>query len=157
MGNGNSERVGKFYWEQIEQIRSLLARYVKEADSKFDYDKYLLVCEQLGEEPDPAKMPLEPSSFPEEVQVAFFMFSLLTDRWDGMSGSYLGKSWEGVEYFFKTYDIQDPGTVIYIMKLYEGIIVSHKAEKAEQERKAEERRRKSASGGGKTYTHNVRG
>ena len=31
---------------------------------------------QLGQEPDPSKMPLNPSDFPEEVQVAFFMFSL---------------------------------------------------------------------------------
>ena len=39
-------------------------------------------------------MPLEPSGFPEEVQVAFFMFSCLSDNWDGMSGSYLGKNWD---------------------------------------------------------------
>lgn len=134
-----------------------MARYVRESDSKFDLDKYLLVCEQLGQEPDPTKMPLDSSSFPEEVQVAFFMFSLLTDRWDGMSGSYLGKSWEGVEYFFKIYDIDDPSTIVYIMKMYEGLIVSHKAEKAEQQRKADERRQKSSGGGSKTYTHNVSG
>jgi len=42
------------------------------------------------------------------------------------------------------------------MKVYENIIVSHKAEEAEKKRKAEERKAKSA-GGGKQYTHNVRG
>ena len=39
----------------------------------------MLLCEQLGQEPDPDKMPLELSDFPGEVQVAFFMFSLLPE------------------------------------------------------------------------------
>ena len=42
------------------------------------------------------------------------------------------------------------------MKIYESIIVSHKAEEADKKRKAEERKANSA-GGGKNYTHNVRG
>ena len=127
-----------------------------ESDSKVDIDKYLLICEQLGQEPDPTKMPLELSDFPEEVQVAFFMFSLLPDHWEGMSGSYMGKYWDGIEYYFKLYEVDEPRTIIYIMKMYEGIIVEHKAEKAEERRKAEERKTKSA-GGGKSYAHNVKG
>ena len=113
-----------------------------------------MLCEQLGEEPDPTKMPLELSEFPEEVQVAFFMFSLLPDHFEGMSGTYMGKYWDGIEYYFKLYSVADPKTVLYIMKMYEGIIVSHRAEKAEQTRKAEERKAKS---GGKSYAHKVTG
>lgn len=128
---------------------------MREADSDFNVDKYLLICEQLGEEPDPAKMPLEPSDFPEEVQVAFFMFSLLPDHWEGMSGTYMGKYWDGIDYFFKLYDIENPRTILYIMKLYENAIVSYRSEQAEKKRKAEERKAK--AGGGKNYTHNVKG
>jgi hypothetical protein len=40
------------------------------------------------------------------------------------------------------------------MKLYENQLVTYKAEKSEQKRKAEERKAKS---GGKNYTHNVKG
>ena len=129
-------------------------RHVKQSDQSIDLDKYLLLCEQLGEEPDPAKMPLELSEFPEEVQVAFFMFSLLPDHYEGMSGTYMGKYWDGIDYFFKLYNVEDPQTTLYIMKMYEGIIIEHKAEKAEQQRKAEERKAKS---GGKNFAHNVRG
>ena len=46
----------------------------------------MLICYQLGEEPDPAKMPLETLDFPSEVQVAFFIFGFLEDNWDGMTG-----------------------------------------------------------------------
>lgn len=111
----------------------------------------------MGTEPDPAKMPLETSDFPYEVQVAFFIFSMLSDNWDGMSGSYMGKHWAGIDHLFDVYTVEDRKTILYIMKIYEGIIVSHKAEKAEQKRKAEERKRKAASGGGKSYAHNVKG
>ena len=120
-----------------------------------DVDKYLLVCEQLGQEPDPTKMPLSPSDFPEEVQVAFFMFSLLPDYWEGMSGTYMGKHWNGIEYFFNLYDVDNPRTILYIMKMYEGKIIESRAEKAEKQRKAAER--KAATSGGKQYTHNVKG
>ena len=99
-------------------------------------------------------MPLEPSDFPEEVQVAFFMFSLLPDHWEGMSGTYMGKYWDGIDYFFKVYEVKNPKEILYFMKLYENTLVSHRTEKAEQKRKAEERKSKS---GGKKYTHNVKG
>ena len=108
----------------------------------------------MGEEPDPAKMPLSLSDFPEEVQVAFFVFSFLPDRWEGMSGTYMGKYWEEVEYLFKVHEIQNPKIILYFMKLYENILVNHRAEEAERKRKAQEKKSKS---GGKNYTHNVKG
>jgi len=101
-------------------------------------------------------MPLELSEFPEEVQVAFFMFSLLPDHWEGMSGTYMGKYWDGIDYYFKVYEIDDPKTMIYLMKLYEGELVKYRSEKAEERRKAE-RKAKAKSGGGKNFTHNVKG
>lgn len=100
-------------------------------------------------------MPLELSDFPVEVQVAFFIFGFLEDNWEGMSGSYLGKNWGSIEYLFDLYDVQEPKTVLYIMKVYEGVLIQYRAEKAEKKRKAEERK-KSASGG-KRFTHNVKG
>ena len=100
-------------------------------------------------------MPPETSSFPEEVQLAFFIFDFLEDRFEGMSGTYMGKSWNNLEYLFNLYNIEEPKLVLFFMKLYEQIVIKHKMQKAEKERKAEERRSKSA-GGGKNYTHNVK-
>ena len=99
-------------------------------------------------------MPLESADFPVEVQVAFFVFGYLEDRWDGMSGSYLGKNWNNIEYLFKLFDIKEPRLTLEIMKIYESVIVQYKAEEAEKKRKAEERK---SSSGGKNYTHNVKG
>lgn len=83
------------------------------------------------------------------------MFSLLPDHYEGMSGTYMGKYWDGIDYFFKLYEIEEPRIILYFMKLYENIVVSNRAEEAERQRKAEERRSK--AGGGKNFTHNVKG
>jgi hypothetical protein len=117
-------------------------------------DQYLEICEQLGTEPDPQKMPLTESSFPTEVQVAFFMFNLLSDVWEGMSGTYCGKDWSHCSQLFDIYNVEDPKTTLYFMKLYERILMNHRSEEADRKRKAEERKAKS---GGKNYTHNVTG
>ena len=99
-------------------------------------------------------MPLETSDFPYEVQVAFFIFGFLEDNWDGMSGSYLGKFWGNIEYLFKVYEVDEVRTILYIMKMWEGILIIHRQKKSENKRKADERR---SAGGGKKFTHNVKG
>tara|TARA_B100000941_G_scaffold290641_1_gene273945 strand:- start:2475 stop:2774 length:300 start_codon:yes stop_codon:yes gene_type:complete len=99
-------------------------------------------------------MPLDISTFPDEVQVAFFMFNLLSDRWEGMSGSYMGKDWSHCEHLFSLYEVEEPTIIMYFMKMYENLLVGHRLEEAERKRKAEERKKQTA---GKTFTHNVRG
>jgi len=99
-------------------------------------------------------MPLETSDFPSEVQVAFFIFSFLEDNWEGMSGSYMGKNWGNIEYLFNLYEVQEPKTTLYIMKIWETILVEYRAEKADKRRKADERK---STGGDKNYTHKVQG
>tara|TARA_R110002072_G_scaffold112290_4_gene241215 strand:- start:215 stop:514 length:300 start_codon:yes stop_codon:yes gene_type:complete len=99
-------------------------------------------------------MPLEISDFPSEIQVAFFIFGFLEDNWDGMSGSYMGKNWNNIEYLFNLYNIDEPRTLLYLMKLWEGILVAHRADKAQRKQKADERK---SAGGGKNFTHNVKG
>ena len=100
-------------------------------------------------------MPLDASAFPEEVQVAFFMYSVISDNWDGMSGTYMGKNWEELPYVFKLYGIDNEKVTFYFLQLYDNEVIKYRAEAQEKKRKAEERKRQQASG--KTYTHNVKG
>ena len=100
-------------------------------------------------------MPLETSEFPDEVQVAFLISGYLSDRWDGMSGTYLGKDWSTVNPLFDLFEIENRKIILYFMKLWEGIVVRNKSEEQSRKRKADERKRHQSSG--KTYTHNVQG
>ena len=112
------------------------------------------ICEQLNEEPDPEKMPVSPSIFPEEVQSAFFIYNLLEDNWDGASGSYMGKVYSSVEFLFKLYEIDNQGTVLFFLKIYDSLVITFRHNKAEAKRKAADR--KSSAGSGKQYAHNVK-
>lgn len=113
------------------------------------------ICEQLNEEPDPEKMPVSPSMFPEEVQSAFFIYNLLEDNWDGTSGSYMGKVYYNLEFLFKLYEIDNQPAVLLFLKIYDSLVISFRSDKAEAKRKAAERR--SSAGSGKSYTHSVKG
>ena len=156
MGNRRCGRPRKFYWEQVEQIQGLFVRYINQRNATIDIEKYYRICEQLGEEPDPEKMPLSHSEFPIEVQVAFFVFDLLSDVWEGMSGTYMGKDWGHCSQLFDLWEVDDQKTVMYFMKMYERQLVNYRADRADEKRSADKRKAK-ASGGGKNYTHNIQG
>ena len=99
-------------------------------------------------------MPLEVSGFPAEVQVAFFLYGFLEDRYEGMSGMYMGKSWNNIEFLFDTYRIEEPKVTLYYMKLIENTSVAYRSEQAQRKQKADARK---SAGGGKNFTHNVKG
>jgi hypothetical protein len=100
-------------------------------------------------------MPLDASDFPYEVQVAFFVFSLLPDKWDPMAGAYLGKDWSSLQAVLDIYEIDDPKTTFYLAKMYEKELIEFRFEESDKKRKAEERKANAA--GGKQFTHNVKG
>lgn len=124
---------------------------MKETDQNFTVDRYLKLCEQLGNEPNPQKMPLTQSDFPAEVQVAFFILSFLSDVWDGMSGMYMGKNWAPIAALLDAHEIEDRQTILFLMKTYENTLVNFRAEKEAKKKKPKE-----ASSGGKV-THSVQG
>lgn len=61
-------------------------------------------------------MPPALDLYPYEVQLAFFIYSLLQDTWDGMSGMYMGKNMSGLGELLDIYEIEDKKTVVFFMK-----------------------------------------
>jgi hypothetical protein len=112
------------------------------------------MCEQLGKEPDPSRMPVSMDSFPEEVQYAFLIFQHMPDRWEGMSGTYMGKEWSTVDFFLNLFEVEERKIVVFFISKIEGFYSKMMNEKIQRQRKAEERK---AKAGGKKYTHNVQG
>lgn len=112
------------------------------------------MCEQLGKEPDPSKAPVTLDVFPEEIQQAFKVFSHMPDRWEGMSGSYMGKDWSAIKFFLDLFEVEYPKIVVFFISQLEAFQTDKINKKLEQKRKAEQRK---ASGGGKQFTHNVQG
>ena len=78
--------------------------------------------------------------FPYEVQLAFFIHSLLPDRWDGMSGSYMGKDWSAVGTLLDIHDIEYKKTVIFFLKYIDIYASNQINEEMDTKRKQAERK-----------------
>ena len=138
MDHRNIWRTRKFYRQQVDSILNLLETTFK-ADSK-KFEEYLAVCEKLGKTPDLNKIPIEISAFPYEVQIALTITELLPDRWDGASGSYLGKDWSSTDLLLNTYEVEDTKTTIFFIRCIDSLRQKLINEDLNKERKAEEKR-----------------
>ena len=119
----------------------------KFSKSQRKWDEYLVVCERLGKEPDYNKLPMSEGSFPYEVQLAFFIHSLLPDRWDGMSGSYMGKDWSAIGTLLDIHNIDDKKTVVFFLK-HVDICASNQIN-ADMDKKRKQAERKTPQGIGR--------
>ena len=92
----------------------------------------------MGKDPDPNEMPPETIDFPLEVQEAFLLNTMLPDRWDGASGSYMGKDWSALESMLKILDISDWKTSTFFLKNIEmeHIVSTNESLKRSQETRA---------------------
>lgn len=57
---------------------------------------YFEICEQMGSEPIEEEIPVDMEDFPIEIQQILGIYFKLRDEWDGMGGSYMGKSYAGL-------------------------------------------------------------
>jgi len=97
--------------------------------------------------PDLNEMPPTPEDYPMEVQVAFLLHDLLPDRWDGMSGSYMGKDYSALGTLLDTWKVKDRKTCIFFIKHIEARNLSNINAKLERKRKANENKAKAGKGG----------
>ena len=140
MGNWSYRRPGKFYQDQVTQILGLLDKQYKEG--QLPLDTYLEICDQKGIEPDPDEMPPEIGSYPYEVQVAFFMHDLLPDKWDGMSGSYMGKDYSALQVLLDVYEVEERKQVCFFLKHIEARNMNKLNDKIRRKQKASENKAK---------------
>ena len=62
-------------------------------------------------------MPPAMDMYPYEVQMAFFIYSLLQDTWDGMNGMYMGKNLSGLAMLLDIYEIEDKKSVVFFLQI----------------------------------------
>lgn len=84
---------------------------------------YFEMCEQLGEQPVEANIPVEFEDFIWEVQQAFQIYNILKDEWDGFNGIYLGKNLVGITEIFDISQIntEDRYTMVLLIKMIDRI------------------------------------
>ena len=87
-------------------------------------------------------MPVDRSNFPLEVQEAFMLHDLLSDRWEGMSGSYFGKEMSALKTYIDVFNITNPKQSLWFLKHIEHYNSQLINEKQKKRRKAQEQKAK---------------
>lgn len=82
-------------------------------------EAYFEMCKMMGSEPIDSEIPVEYNDFPIEVQEAFNLYNRLRDDWDGMSGTYMGKHFEGIRDLFIILDVpvEDHKTMLELINI----------------------------------------
>ena len=101
--------------------------------------------EKMGKEIDPNKF-INDDQFPLEVQQALSLHTYLPDRWEGMSGSYLGKDWSALTELLNSYNVEDRRTVIFFLKFIDNFKQNSVNDRLEKDRKQQEAKTKAPIG-----------
>lgn len=96
------------------------------------YDQYILMCEQMGWEPREEDIPLDPSDLTMESQQALILLNVLPDKWEGMSGSWMGKDYSGLEAIMNIYEIEDRRRVFELLQMGEAELGKYYAQKQKE-------------------------
>ena len=104
-------------------------------------EQYLLMCEQMGWEPKEEELPKDLSELSLESQQAVIILQSLPDRWDGMSGSWFGKDYSGLDTILDIYDVEDRRLVFELLQIAEDELGKYYAQK-QKEQKALSKRAK---------------
>lgn len=121
-----------------------MKNYFNNSSAKMTKEQYLLMCENLGTEPNPEEIPAEFSDFPVQVQEALQIFSILPDNWEGMSGTYMGKDYTILPFLMNEIFLVDNKQLTMKYILFIGSIVMEQYSKKQQ---ARQRKAKTSKGG----------
>lgn len=95
-------------------------------------DNYFKMCEQLGQEPDPSKIPPDVSDLPEVVQIGIAIFNTLGDRVYPDVG-YIGKDYTNLPILFEIYGVEDKELVLDVLTFLDSRAIKASSEKLKAE------------------------
>lgn len=99
------------------------------------------MCEQMGWEPNEDEMPLDASFLSLEAQQALILLNALPDKWEGMSGSWMGKDYSGLLAILDIYEVDNRREVFELLQVAERELGKFYAQKhKEQENLAKAKR-----------------
>jgi hypothetical protein len=86
-------------------------------------ERYLEMCEMMGNDPVDSEIPVEYEDFPLDVQQALSVYRMLKDEWEGFNGLYLGKSFIGLTEVldYMEVDTSDRKLTVQLIKLIDNV------------------------------------
>ena len=87
----------------------------------------------MGWEPEDDKLPIDPSTLSLEAQQTLILLNSLPDKWEGMSGSWMGKDYSGLSAIMDIYEIDDRRAVFELLQQCEHELGKFYQQKQKQE------------------------
>lgn len=101
-------------------------------DGGMSKDKYLEMCEQIGEEPSERKMPPDLNDFPDLIQKAIITFNKLGDKIVADIG-YMGKDLTSLPIHFEIHNVEDKELFLETILILDARIIKNSQDKVRSE------------------------
>jgi hypothetical protein len=113
-------------WQRLE-------RWHKNLEIGMTKDKYLSMCEQLGEDPSDSKCPPEYDDFPVPLQQAIEVFNRLGDRVAADIG-YLGKDYTALSVYIEVVAVTEKEIFLEALVRLDAHLIKRSAEQMKKAR-----------------------
>ena len=109
-----------------------LEKLFQNLDSKMTRERYLDMCEQLGNEPVESEIPPDWEDLPEIVQIAMNTFNMLGDRVYPEIG-YIGKDYTNLPIYCEIHGIEDKEYFLEILNWLDARAIKKSSEHLKRE------------------------
>lgn len=117
---------------QRDEALNRLERMLDNADSGMTRERYLEMCEQMGNEPLDEEIPPNYEDMPEVIIVALTTFSLLGDRVYPDIG-YIGKDYTNLDHYIDVFGIDDKEYFMSILSWLDSRMIKKSSEEMKKQ------------------------
>jgi hypothetical protein len=117
----------------MEELWRRLTNFFNNAESKITADRYFEICEQMGQEPDPTRIPVDWNDLPIIAQHSVYAFNMLGDRLVADIG-YLGKDYTNLSVIMDTLEVDNRELFLEILHWLDSRAIKQSADAMKRER-----------------------
>ena len=118
--------------EQKEKVIERLEKLHQNLDTGMTRERYLDLCEQMGNEPIEEEIPPDWSDLPEIVTHAVNTFNLMGDRVYPEIG-YIGKDYTNLNHYIELYAIEDKEFFLHVLSWLDSRAIKKSSDQLKRE------------------------
>lgn len=118
--------------EQKEKVLERLERMLNNTDTGMTRERYLEMCEQMGNEPVEEEIPPDIEDFPSIVNEAVNTFNMLGDRIYPEIG-YVGKDYTNLNHYIDLYGIEDKEYFLHLLSWLDARAIKKSSEEIKRQ------------------------
>jgi len=127
--------------EQKDELLKRLEKLFQNSDTGMTRDRYLELCEQMGNEPVEEEIPPSWEDFPEMVVNAVATFNSMGDRIQAEVG-YIGKDYTNLNHYLEVYGVEDKEFFLQLLNWLDARAIKKSSE--EMKRQLEKMKRQTS-------------